>query len=364
VDRRRRVLVDELRNEETVKPRIFRGDANGTGRRYNTAALQALDAPLVTYVPQRTYSLVLWFLLGLVPVLGLLAADVQLETIRRVVGAKGARPFDLQADGNLVTWFSSLAYGLATLIMLGIYTVRRHRRDDYRGRFTVWRWAIAAALIISVDATAGLHETWRGLCQAATNRPLVASESIWWVGVWFTIFGAAIVRLMLEMSGSRAAVTWMSVASVCYLWTGLVELRWAPITNSYGADVSQVAGLMLGHHFMLFSFVTYARHVVLEAMGIDQTPKKTMRPKSRKSSDQDVDKEPLTGPKLHVESIADDDGDDAKADIAATNEKSSPASKASSPAAETPSAEEVEARKFSKAERRRQRKEQRRAKAA
>ena len=141
VDRRRRVLVDESRNDEcTSRPSIFRGNSDGPAPRYNHAALDAIKAPIAKYIPLRPYWMLVWFLVGLIPVLGLLLLDRKLPAIAGVIGPDASRAFDLDADGNLMAWFSTVTFGFAVAVMLGTYSVRRYRRDDYHGKFTIWRW--------------------------------------------------------------------------------------------------------------------------------------------------------------------------------------------------------------------------------
>lgn len=273
VDRRRRVLADESRNENAARsPRIFRGDSDGPLPRYNHAALQAMNAPIARYIPLRPYSLCVWFLVGLIPIFGLLVVDQRLSELAAVVGADGARPFALEAKGNLMSWISSMTFAVSVVVMLGIYSVRRYRRDDYRGRFTVWRWAILATLFVGIDATVGLHDAWQGLCIYVSGTNVWGNGSIWWVATWLLVFGGMLVRLMFEMASSRQAIAWACVAATCYLWAGMVELELTPIDSTQAARTSQLAMAMLGHHALLFSLVQYAREVVLEAMGLVESP--------------------------------------------------------------------------------------------
>ena len=128
VDRRRRVLAVESRNEgEAITPRIFRGDSDGPTQRYNAAALQAINAPIAKYIPLRPFNLFIWFLIGLVPILGVLLLDLKRPLLARVLGSEATRPFDLMANGNLAAWLSSVTFAFAIAVMLGMYSVRRYR---------------------------------------------------------------------------------------------------------------------------------------------------------------------------------------------------------------------------------------------
>ncbi len=273
VDRRRRALADDTRNDDAIdRPRIFRAETSALAQRYNKAALQAINAPIAKYIPLRPYYLVVWFLAGLIPIVGLLLLDSYRPEISRYLGAEATRAIDLSATGNLMAWLSSVTFGFAVAVMLGTYSVRRHRRDDYRGRFTVWRWAILCAVLVSIDATVGIHHAWQNLCELASGTSLWRDGKIWWIGTWAILLGGMLSRLMFEMASSKKAVGWTIAAAACYAWSAIVELGVAPIDSEYAAQTSQVTSLLLGHHLMLFSLVNYAREVVLEAMGLLESP--------------------------------------------------------------------------------------------
>lgn len=274
VDRRRRALVDEVRNDsEVARPRIYRGDSTGPTQRYNRLALDAINAPIARYVPLRPYSMVIWFLTGLVPILGLLLLDSYSWQLSKLLGEEAARAFRLSDDGNLMAWLSSVTFAFAVAVMLGTYSVRRYRRDDYRGNFTVWRWGILAAAFVSVDATTGLHKGLQSICQIVTQTSLWGDGEIWWIGAWAMLLGGMLVRLMFEMASSRAAVSWACAAIGFYAWSAAVELGVSPVSGLGDlAETSKFAALMLGHHTVLFSLMCYAREVVLEAMGMMDSP--------------------------------------------------------------------------------------------
>ena len=69
------------------------------------------------------------------------------------------------------------------------------------------------------------------------------------------------------------AIGWMTSAAVCYLLCGLVEANAGSIQQYEVAENSKLPLLFLGHHFLLFSLLNYARHVVREAMGIAEPAK-------------------------------------------------------------------------------------------
>ena len=269
VDRRRRVLVDESRNEQLLtRPRIFRSDDDGPLSRYNESALRAINAPIASYLPFRQFTLCVWFLVGLIPILGLMLLDQRRFVLAKWLGEDALRIFDMRAHGSLASWCASLAFALVALLILAIYSVRRHRRDDYRAKFAVWQWILPVAILASVDSVTGLHNLVQGAISYAFGHSTLGNGAAWWVAGWAILIGLATFRLSFEMSASRKSIAWMIAGTACYLWCGAVQLELTGQASSPWAHSSQLPLLLLGHHFTLFSLVSYARDVIREAMGL------------------------------------------------------------------------------------------------
>lgn len=352
VDRRRRVLVDESRNDEYLigKPRIFRGDSDAPPCRYNSLALQSLQAPIVRYLPLRRYHLLVWFLVGLLPIAGLAVLHVWQPTMESDLASGGTEALVLGNRGSFASWWASSSLAFSVLVILGIYSVRRHRRDDHRGRFTVWRLGILAAVVASMEATTGFHETLQ-----AFGEKIGGARQSFWVVAYVIFFGAILIRLGLEMAVSRLALTSLLIASSCYLWAVVVEVNPAEIGNVELIRLSQQVALLLGHHGILFSLVAYAREIVLEAMGVktrEVTPAKATSKTAKRAPKEAKEEQP----KLRVAAP----GEDAEVAPKPSKPKQSNPPNLSVHAGEEDDAVAEPNPKLSKAERRRQRKEKRR----
>ena len=316
--------------------------------------------------------------------MGLLVLDQRQPQIARIIGQEAGRAFDLAQRGSLGAWLASVTFGFAVAIMLGTYSVRRYRRDDYRGKFTVWRWAIVAAVMISVDSTCHLHDAWQGACEFAFQTKLWGDGSIWWLGCWSLVLGGMLVRLMMEMSSSRLATVAAAGAGLCYLYSLLAQLNVHSAGPLQASHISKVAILLLGHHLMLYSLVSYARDVVLEAMGLLESPivrrekaQQAKAERSAKPAQSTKKKAPAASktpkpaekpkrdeqPKLRAVSPDEDEGEASSSGRKSARSKTKPKLKAVHPPEEVDHTDE-EPRKLSKSERRRLRKEQRKRKAA
>ena len=65
---------------------------------------------------------------------------------------------DLGNYGSLGNWFASLLLLVASLLAITIYSVRRHKVDDYRGHYHIWLWAAACWFVMATDVAASLHQ--------------------------------------------------------------------------------------------------------------------------------------------------------------------------------------------------------------
>ena len=103
-------------------------------------------------VPRRPLAFVFLFLAGA----GLIAAVECLYAWMPDLTAALRRPgriaaFELGEPGSLATWIASLELLAAAGIALLVYRVRRHRSDDYHGRYRVWLWATLCWFLLAAD---------------------------------------------------------------------------------------------------------------------------------------------------------------------------------------------------------------------
>ena len=121
-------------------------------------------------------------------------------------GGAAVAALDLAAKGSLGCWFSSLLLLAASVAAILVYTVRRHRTDDYQGRYRIWLWAAACWFLMATDQAASLREAFRDLMIALTGTPLLGDGSLWWVVVYVLVLGAVGSRLLVDMRSSRLSM--------------------------------------------------------------------------------------------------------------------------------------------------------------
>ena len=62
-------------------------------------------------------------------------------------------------SNRLVAWTSAIALIVAAAYARIIYLLKRHRLDDLRGRYRIWRIASLIAVVMSADSVMGCHRS-------------------------------------------------------------------------------------------------------------------------------------------------------------------------------------------------------------
>ena len=200
--------------------------------------------------------------------------------------ALGLAPLlDASQGGSLASWFSSLAFGLAAVASVLIYSVRRYKTDDYRGSYRLWLWCAIAFMAMSIDATANLHAPFSRAMARVSGWSMLPEGAIWWITVWGAVMSILALRLLMEVRECRTA--FVGFVSVIALWTAAlaIEYGWLPIHDN--AELIAAGCRLLGQLSLLSAIGVYGRHVLLDAEGLlkVRAPKiKKEKPKKTASS--------------------------------------------------------------------------------
>jgi hypothetical protein len=193
--------------------------------------------------------------------------------------------------GALANWLSSFAFILAAVGSVLIYTVRRHKLDDYRGSYRLWLWCAAAWLVMSIDATANLHAPFSRALAHISGWSMLADGALWWIAVWGSILAVLSLRLVLELRECRPAQ--VAIAGTSLLWVvGLaIDYGWFPAIPLRHAATAAIGCRLLGQITLLLGIGVYARHVLLDAEGLlthrpsrPRREKPAKKPKAEKQS--------------------------------------------------------------------------------
>jgi hypothetical protein len=180
---------------------------------------------------------------------------------------------DLDGEGSLAVWFSSMTLAAAGLVAVVIYRVRQHRSDDYNGRYRIWLWGAMCCFLLSLDETASLHEGFKEMMSHSTGTRLLGDGSMWWVIGYVFLLGGVGTRLLVDMRECAVSITAMVATAACYAVAVAAQLGWLlPDSGAQGVMLEEGAE-MVGNLMLLLAMGLHARHVILDAQGELPEPK-------------------------------------------------------------------------------------------
>jgi hypothetical protein len=277
--RRRRVLLEETEGvaDESTEPAVTRRSRSAarSGRTYSESALAENQPRVTDLIPLRRWVqlLALSILVVLIIVLGLVHAYS--ESWAAELDADAAALINPQSPGSLSRWLSSAMLGWAGILSLVIFSMRRHKTDDFHARYRVW---ISAALILfmaSMDVSTGFHHlafdaVRIGIRRVLPDSALVAqTHGLCWALVSL-LATLCLTRLAIEVRPSRAALLATLAASIAYGAAGLSHIGWLPLQSPrYGVLITASCRLA-AEVFLLATIMIFGRHVYLDAQGLLQ----------------------------------------------------------------------------------------------
>jgi hypothetical protein len=290
-ERRRRVLIEETGLSATepsagTAARV----ASGPVRSYTEAALSPHQPRVVDLIPSRCWTISVLTLLALSTATGLEALYGHLALGHSVLTVAQVPAVDLAASGNVAEWFSSVL--LLAAAGLGILTslIRRHRVDDYRGRYRMWYWVVPLLFAASLNQVSDLSTSLRTAVLVLAGVPGYPDAELIWTASLTVVAAVVGIRLALEMRACRLSVVSLAVALASYVAVGAIELNWM-LAGEGPFRVMAVGGLRLAANISLFlAMCLYARHVFRDASGL-VTPKAgraTPKAKPRRKRDESI----------------------------------------------------------------------------
>ncbi|MDX1945274.1 MAG: hypothetical protein SFU86_07695, partial [Pirellulaceae bacterium] len=294
-ERRRRVLMDELAQpadtENAEAAPAGGGSAKGPVRAYSPAVLAERQPRLTELLPQRPLWAGIVVLIALTAVAAIECSHIHALTLAPKTHRAQLAALDVSQRGSVASWFSSLLLGTSAVLAVVAFSIRRHRVDDYRGRYRVWLWMAGALAWGSLDAATQIHDSIGLLVAHLAGEQLglgslAAACRISWLAIYSLVFGTLAIRLALEVWQSTAAFAALGFAGLGYLVAILGQMEMLP---SHGplVDSTVQGGILLLAHVAIFSTVAlFARHVALDATGrlkvyIDPDKNRRTKPKAK-----------------------------------------------------------------------------------
>lgn len=269
--RRRRVLNEEVRSAssaQTARQSVASSDSATAAPRYSDAAGVENHPQITDFVPRRYRTIGMLVASGTATVAVLGALHYFAPIVAEFAGLPTLRPFDLSAPGSIAAWVSAVSMIVASAACMLIYSIRRHRIDDFKGRYRVWLGACVACLAVSVNSVAGLHTIIAHSMRHITGWSILPNDAVWWLVIAGLPLAWIALRALLDVKQCRLATTFLLAALVCYATSAAGCFGFIPMPNGQNASLVTGASMLIGHWLVFTTIVTYARFVILDAQGL------------------------------------------------------------------------------------------------
>jgi hypothetical protein len=266
-DRRRRVLKEEVRSASVTRPTLRANVANDAPRYSDAAGVE--NHPQVTdFVPRRYSTIALLGLLGVAVTAVTAALHYFVLPIAVSRGMVNSAAFDLSARGNVTEWLASVVFFMASGFCVLTYSIRRHRIDDFRGRYRVWIGAALAGLVLSANSVTGLHQVLSEVLTRATGWSALRDGAAWWMVLAGLPLAWIFVRVLLDIRECRIAAALLAGVATCYGISAVSFFEYGPVVEARVRPIITASTLLLGHWLLFTAVVANARFVVLDAQGL------------------------------------------------------------------------------------------------
>ena len=197
---------------------------------------------------------------------------------RTIEAAAGC--LDPRSMQSLAGWLAQVSLGVATAVALIVRLMRRHRRDDYNGRYRAWGWLAA---MFTITACAGLVPVGRLVGAAvadATGFTLGPDGIGWWIALATVAYGAVALWAVLPLHERGATAFWLTGALSA--WAVAAGCRWLG-----GRDTAVIGGhaaWSVGAALAAVAMLAAARSVIREVLGQGRTTATAGRGKTDRPS--------------------------------------------------------------------------------
>ena len=277
-DQRRRLVVSW--NQSASAPSSSQPETRRLAD-YSPDALPEHQPSLATLLPTGLGG----FALAATGLLTLLAAAVGVGLWEAVAGrpifgqeatrfaatlASVRRCLDVRSLLSLGGWLAQICLAIATATALVVRLMRRHRRDDYRGRYRAWGWLAGLFTLTACAGQVPLGGFFAALVSDATGIAIGPNGMGWWVLTAGLLYGAVGLWAVLPLHERAATGIWLSLCLSA--WAAAAACDWIGQTREFqGQEFQAVISntcWMAGAVLAAIAMLAAARSVLREVRGL------------------------------------------------------------------------------------------------
>jgi hypothetical protein len=218
--------------------------------------------------------------------------------------------FDPLSSGSLHAWLAQTLLLAAAGVALIVRLMRRHRRDDFKGRFRAWGWM---AFVLVVAACTGAVPVGRLVAAAvadATGIVLGPEGCGWWVAIASVVVAAVSLWAVLPLHERLATSVWMTLTLLAWAASAAATCLAAGREPIVAAGI---AAWSFGAAFAFAAMLAAARSVIREVRGQGGTVKpkaaKPAKAEAAKPAPQPVEDDETDSSGYEPVVATDDDGE-------------------------------------------------------
>jgi hypothetical protein len=282
-NRRRRVLSEDALAASTshtaLRARDGERSAADDAPRYSDAAGVEHHPQVTDFLPRRYRTIALATAAGVVVTAAVSALDWIAIPWASRLGDSEAVPLAIGVGDGLAAWLSASLLLLAAATCLLIYSLRRHRIDDFRGRYRVWLAAAVACVLLSADSVAPVHELMAVVATYLTQHGALRDHAAWWLALAGLPLAWIGVRALMDARESSLAAVSLATAFACYALSLASYLIGWPVANPAVEPLLTAGARLLGNWMLLVGVASYGRFVVLDVQGLITKERRPRRQK-------------------------------------------------------------------------------------
>jgi hypothetical protein len=289
-DRRRRVMLDDSRlangtpageegASDAAREEARAKSTRKSSKSYPDDALASRQMRLTDLLPIHVWVIMAFVALMAIASAGIHVGHLRSEAFIQELGIAGAI-FDVNAPGSLGRGLSVLLLAGASGCSFLIYSLRRHKMDDYRGHYGIWLWVALLLNFLTVCEYTGAT----GIIEAlvAKYAPVGLVSQLPLIVHTIVALGSLLflARLGAEMHQCRAA---MVVLALLLGAVGLVvalEAGWRPNSLEMPEELLAFHARLASRGLLFVMLLVYGRYTRLDALGNIKVRERKPRKKS------------------------------------------------------------------------------------
>ncbi|MCA9170799.1 MAG: hypothetical protein KDB23_24145, partial [Planctomycetales bacterium] len=266
VDRRRRVLVDDRYATTSGRQLNVVRDESRPARRYSLAADVDRQSRFCDIIPRRPWTRIVWMLTLATTQAGLALLHSSYH-LHAAASPIDLAPLNYGSPGGLLTTatgFALLAAGCYSMLVL---LFRRHKLDDYRGKYRIWYSVTTGLLASGLLLLSGMGPVARSALQYLVSLSTTGHAELAALLIGASLGAYYLGRLLLEVRHSRPATVWAALSGMLAIISTISWLNWLPFPSHELQQLAAGNSQLAACHCLLVAILFYAGHVTSDVMG-------------------------------------------------------------------------------------------------